>query len=355
MPPPIYDPRNPYTTFPDPSPPPLRPATMPNGVKSWLQDRVSKPMVTGDRSLTGPNATSASQFSPMGDKIGSRGMTPERRMEMLNRRAYTQGDQRTLMQTTGALLNIAQNQQGMNFHREQDANKFQQNVQLWQANAEEASAHADSRRRHEMNMAADAMAARELEIKNRQEWDLRMYGMAKGDKAMEDERRRRQEEEDRNRVPNITVTPTPGSPYNTVISDGKVINVLPQTQAPSEPGFTALPGTDIRIPTQGGERIPGLPLFQETPRDLPPVDGVGPQRPGIMTPLDGGNSGVPKIQQFEINGRKVPHEYNPKTGRWRPVQFEDANGNGIDDKEEAGGNAGAAATPGAAWRGLGGR
>jgi len=56
------------------------------GAQPWLQSRLSKSMVTGDRSLTGPSAGSAPQFDAAGGRIGSRGMTDQRRAEMAGRR-----------------------------------------------------------------------------------------------------------------------------------------------------------------------------------------------------------------------------------------------------------------------------
>lgn len=356
MPPPPSAP-NPYINFPSDEPLPQRPDTMPNGVKSWLQDRLSKPLVTGDRSLSAnPNGRGgAPQLDAMGDRIGSRGMTPLRRMEMLSRRAYTQGDNKALTQTTGALLNVAQNQQGMNFQREQDANKFQQNVQLWQANSQEAAADLSLRQSHAEKMAKEAQTNREAEIKDRQQWDLSMYGLAQGAAAMEAERKRRQEEEDRKRVPNITVTPTPGSPYNTVTADGKVINVLPQTRPPEVPSIQmtpVAPGGNQYVPmTPDGNVVPGQPTYtgETVPGSYVRRGTQGmPQAPKQYTP----NAPPPRPQAFKKeDGTTEYREYDAKTGGWRKVKFIDEDGDGLPDPPQPTG----AGTPGAAWQGLGGR
>jgi len=75
---------------------PLQPAmAAPKAVQSfdlgggapWLNSRLSKPMTGGDRSLTAnPGGMGGPQVSAMGDALGRRGMTPERRLEIAARR-----------------------------------------------------------------------------------------------------------------------------------------------------------------------------------------------------------------------------------------------------------------------------
>lgn len=164
----------------------------------------SRSMVTGDRSLTrnpggmaGLPLAPTGQLSPMGDRIGSRGMTPERRMEMLNRRAYTQGDTKTLMQTTGALLNIAQQQQGMNYGRERDATNFQQGLQMYGMQQQDQAARDQAQRGYQLEdwqRQQDAMNQRDATNFNQ---TLTLEGLRTSEQAMRDERARLEREQER--------------------------------------------------------------------------------------------------------------------------------------------------------------
>ena len=58
-----------------------------------------------------------------------------------------------------------------------------------------------------------------------------------------------------------------------------------------------------------------------------------------MVPLEKSNTGksiVPTVKEFKSpDGVSTEYrEYNPDTGKWRKVQFEDANGDGIPDAQQ---------------------
>jgi len=139
------------------------------------------------------------------------------------------------------------------------------------------------------------------------------------------------------------------------------------TPAPHALAFQTLPGN----PGYGVPVINGVPQKQFLPvpstqpetlsnvqqRMLTDYNAKNPQSPlqwsgkfepngvPVLGPLT--QDGKPPVVKMFPNekGTNEPHEYNPKTGRWRKVQFEDANGNGIDDKLEGGAAPPASGTP----------
>jgi hypothetical protein len=170
----------------------------------------SRSLVTGDRSLTrNPNGRmGAPQLDAMGERIGSRGMTPLRRMEMLARRAYTRGDDRGLAAATMPLLGIAQQQQGMDFSRERDATNFQQGLQMYGMQQQDQQARDQAQRGFQMEdwqRQQEAMRQRDQTNFNQ---SLMLQGLATGEQAMRDERARQQQEQQR--VTGFEMLPGPG-------------------------------------------------------------------------------------------------------------------------------------------------
>jgi len=307
----------------------------------------TQPGMTGD-SMGQFNAL---QSQPFGDNsLANRAARPVgRSANDINRIAEQQrrrGNFKPIMQ----LGMMGQQQQ---FYDAQNDKNFDQSKQMFDMGQQaQAAQYTQQRADQGADWQRNQTEAQRME-EARKQWEMTQYGIKLGDQAMEQERQRQQAEADRKRVPNITVTPTPGSPYNTITADGKVINVLPQTPAgPTGPQFTPLPGTDIRVPMdQNGNRIPGLPLFQETPRDAPPAGGMGPQRPGTLTPIPDRAAKPAMIWALDPTGKPVqmPADYHLPEG-YKPMQPKNGAG-GAPTPQAA--TPGAAA--GAAWMGLGGR
>jgi hypothetical protein len=267
----------------------------------------SRSMVTGNRSLTAnPNGRAGLPLSPMSEQIGSRGMTPERRMEMLNRRAYTQGDTKTLMQTTGALLNIAQQQQGMNYGRERDATNFQQGLQMYGMQQQDQQARDQAQRGfqfEEWQRQQEAMRQRDETNFNQ---SLMLQGLATGEQAMRDERARQQQEMDRNRVPATGSIPVTGTNYVMPYADGRVMGTLPLPQAPppapqiemrrSPTGefYKFFDGKPMAgEPTYSGQVTPGSYVRQATQGQTAPMQytpNLPPQTERVTTKSDGTES-----------------------------------------------------------------
>jgi hypothetical protein len=148
------------------------------------------------------------QLDAMGERIGSRGMTPLRRMEMLARRAYTRGDDRGLAAATMPLLGIAQQQQGMDFSRERDATNFQQGLQMYGMQQQDQQARDQAQRGFQMEdwqRQQEAMRQRDQTNFNQ---SLMLQGLATGEQAMRDERARQQQEQQR--VTGFEMLPGPG-------------------------------------------------------------------------------------------------------------------------------------------------
>lgn len=133
---------------------------------------------------------------------------------------------------------------------------------------------------------------------------------------------------------------------------GKQVAAFKRESAPSIE-MTQVPNTSFRVPTLGGIPVAGLPTFQEQPLDAPPVGGMGPTRPGTkLTPVE--QDKAPRIQSVSEGDVKTNVQWNAAKNRWERVKIYnpgDPDDNGISGDQRPV----ATATPGAAWRSLGGR
>jgi hypothetical protein len=147
----------------------------------------------------------------------------------------------------------------------------------------------------------------------------------------------------------------PAGGMNIIVDNqtGKQVAAFKPESAPSIE-MTQVPNTSFRVPTLGGTPVAGLPTFQEQPLDAPPVGGMGPTRPGTkLTPIE--QDKAPRIQTVSEGDVKTNVQWNAAKNRWERVQIYnpgDPDDNGIPGDQRP---VAAAATPGAAWRGLGGR
>lgn len=286
----------------------------------------SRSLVTGDRSLTrNPNGRGgAPQLSPMGDVIGKRGMTPERRMEVLSRRAWTRGDDAGVAKATLPLLNIAQQQQGMDFAAKQNETNFQQGLVMNDLHAQSQQARDEQMRLerfHQWSADQDAQTKRDAADR---EWDLTKFGLEQGSRAMEAERERAEREQERGRVPIMGTVPIPGTDYAGTYADGRPMGNVPVAR----PASPLPPGMVPRSAERNGVRY-------------------GPEQSKPAPP--------PKVQEFKTaDGLSEYRQWDEAKGGWRKVKFIDEDGDGVDDREQQGGAAPADGR-GAAWKGLGGR
>lgn len=154
-------------------------------------------------------------------------------------------------------------------------------------------------------------------------------------------------------LPRFSEVPAGG--MNIIVDNqtGKQVAAFKPESAPSIE-MTQVPNTSFRVPTLGGTPVAGLPTFQEQPLDAPPVGGMGPTRPGTkLTPIE--QDKAPRIQTVSEGDVKTNVQWNAAKNRWERVQIYnpgDPDDNGIPGDQRP---VAAAATPGAAWRGLGGR
>jgi hypothetical protein len=154
-------------------------------------------------------------------------------------------------------------------------------------------------------------------------------------------------------LPRFSEVPAGG--MNIIVDNqtGKQVAAFKREGAPSIE-MTQVPNTSFRVPTLGGTPVAGLPTFQEQPLDAPPVGGMGPTRPGTkLTPIE--QDKAPRIQTVSEGDVKTNVQWNAAKNRWERVQIYnpgDPDDNGIPGDQRP---VAAAATPGAAWRGLGGR
>lgn len=224
---------------------------------------------------------------------------PERRLETAARR----GD----LRATQALVGMKQQQQGMDFARERDATNFDQQREMFGLQQQSQQARDEQQRQERFGMFSAEQAAREAQEAQRWNQQLTIFGMEQGNEAMRAERERAQRDEERNRRPNVGTTPIAGTDYVMSHADGRPMGTLPvqRKQAPLPPGM---------VPVQAE-------------RDGVQYGAAQPRAPG-----------VPTIKEFKTAaGISEYREYNEQTGKWRKVQFEDENNDGIDDRQQMGG------------------
>lgn len=242
--------------------------------------------------------------------VGKR-MTPQRRLEMFARRAWTRGDERTstaLAQNQAQMDQQRQQQQSyQDFGREQNAVNFQQGLFMNDVQQRgQAARDAQQRQEHFENWQRDqaAQAARDAQQFQNQ---MTLHGLGVGERAMEAERERKQQEAERGRVPFVGTIPVPGTDYVMPHADGRVMGTLPtaRKEAPLPPGM---------VPMQA-ER-----------------NGVQYGLPGDPKP------NVPTVKEFKnAVGVSEYRQWNTERGGWEKVKFIDADGDGIDDRQQVGG------------------
>jgi len=210
------------------------------------------------------------------------------------------------------------------FYNGQNDKNFAQGQQMWQQNQQAQAAQYTQQRADQGADWQRNQSDQQKQIEAAHAWAMQQHGVAVGEQAMEQERQRQQAEADRQAKMQFGLKPLqmPGTrtpffqDYNGSVHAGGT-----PAGAPAPITFTPLPGTDIRVPTQDGQRVPGLPNFQETPRDAPPADGMGPQRPGTLTPIPDRAAKPAMIWALDPTGKPVqmPADYHLPEG-YKPMQ-----------------------------------
>jgi hypothetical protein len=105
------------------------------------------------------------------------------------------------------------------------------------------------------------------------------------------------------------------------------VRFLGQRGLPTPPApmidMTPVQGTNLRVPTQGGTRVPGMGMFEETPIETLRPEQAGPRRPGTrLQPVDETSARSSRPVTINIDGVPTSMEQNPETGEWRPVRIE---------------------------------
>jgi len=116
--------------------------------------------------------------------------------------------------------------------------------------------------------------------------------------------------------------------------DGK-FRGFTKADAPPMPGWMNQPGTNLLMPTVGGQPNPALPIFQATPRDPLPPGAAGPQRPGaIITPVKkSSDQEMPKFERDTDSGKMFYIQPNERGGFTR--KWVDEDGDGVVSPSEA--------------------
>jgi hypothetical protein len=97
----------------------------------------------------------------------------------------------------------------------------------------------------------------------------------------------------------------------------------PTPELPPMIDMTPVQGTNLRVPTLGGTRVPGMGMFEETPIETLRPEQAGPRRPGTrLQPVDETSARSSRPVTINIDGVPTSMEQNPKTGEWRPVRIE---------------------------------
>ena len=308
-------------------------------------------LVTGDRSLTrNPSGRAGLPLAPMSEQIGSRGMTDQRRSEMAGRRlssAMRAGD----MQAT-ALLYRGPTGYGRGFDQP-PGRGYLPPVQRPDSLMPPPAPAAPQ---------APAMPALPPPMSAEQALGMPNYGApgeGKNSQAQQPPMPQRMPWEGQplpggmpmGQLPPSTLMGGAGLPppprfsevpaggMNMIVDNetGKQVAAFKRESAPSIE-MTQVPNTSFRVPTLGGTPVAGLPTFQEQPLDAPPVGGMGPTR----------------IQSVSEGDVKTNVQWNAAKNRWERVKIYnpgDPDDNGIPGDQRPVDTA----TPGAAWRGLGGR
>jgi len=206
----------------------------------------------------------------------------------------------------------------------------------WQRNQQAQAAQYTQQRADQGADYQRNQSDQQKQIEAAHAWAMQQHGVAVGEQAMEQERQRQQAEADRQAKMQFGLKPLqmPGTrtpffqDYNGSVHAGGT-----PAGAPAPITFTPLPGTDIRVPMdQNGQRVPGLPNFQETPRDAPPADGMGPQRPGTLTPIPDRAAKPAMIWALDPTGKPVqmPADYHLPEG-YKPMQPKNGAGGAAGD------------------------
>lgn len=232
---------------------------------------------------------------------------PERRIEMAERSAMADGDYKSAAQMAGARRGFQQQEQGMDFARERDQSGREHDVTMYDLHQQAQQANEGQRRQQHLEDWTRSQEAEQQRDAARRTHDMTMFGLSQGQRALEQEREQNLREQERTRTPQVGTIQVPGTDYVIPTADGRAMGTLPvRPDGPLPEGM---------VPMQA-ER-----------------NGVHYGKPSVRKPT------VPTVKEFKSpDGTTTEYrEFNPATGKWRKVAFEDENGDGIDDRQQQGG------------------
>jgi hypothetical protein len=268
-------------------------------------------------------------------QIGRSANDPTRIAEQMRRR----GDPRAIMQ-------LGQMQMGQNFARERDAVNFAQSQMMF-GQQQQAMNERDAR-----NFDQGLMM-----------FGLQQQGMEARDAAnfaqqqqLEAERRAAElaaQNEARNRQPNVSFQPIPGTDYGIPSADGRPMGTVPVNK-PKSTSYAPVQGVPgLMVPTgPGADKLPPMqqvpnPGWSVTGQPKTRMEPVGGEKPPAMPKAP---SGIQYTYDADgnVTGGFYPR-FNPATGRF-VISKLDLDGDGVPDAQQGGAGAGAAQVP--AWKSL---
>jgi hypothetical protein len=262
-------------------------------------------------------------------QIGRSANDPTRIAEQMRRR----GDPRAIMQ-------LGQMQMGQNFARERDAVNFAQSQMMF-GQQQQAMNERDAR-----NFDQGLMM-----------FGLQQQGMEARDAAnfaqqqqLEAERRAAElaaQNEARNRQPNVSFQPIPGTDYGIPSADGRPMGTVPVNK-PKSTSYAPVQGVPgLMVPTgPGADKLPPMqqvpnPGWSVTGQPKTRMEPVGGEKPPAMPKAP---SGIQYTYDADgnVTGGFYPR-FNPATGRF-VISKLDLDGDGVPDAQQGGAGAGAASS-----------
>jgi hypothetical protein len=334
----------PGTTLPPMTAPnqmPARPPVPAGSMPQTMPTMAASPMPFNN----GSRIAQAPQNRPYGELVGSTGSLANRGVRPIGRSANDPTRIAEQMRRRGdprAIMQLGQMQMGQNFARERDAVNFAQSQAMFgqqqQAINQRDAANFEQGRimfgeqQNAMNQRDERNFAQQQQL----EAERRAAELAAQNEA-------------RNRQPNVSFQPIPGTDYGIPSADGRPMGTLPVNK-PKSTSYVPVAGVPgLMVPT--GPGAGKLPPMQQTPNPGWSVTGQPKTR---MDPMGGATPKAPSGIQYtydadgNVTGGFYPR-FNPATGRF-VISKLDMDGDGVPDAQQGGAGAGAAKVP--AWKSL---
>ena len=334
----------PGTTLPPMTAPnqmPARPPVPAGSMPQTMPTMAASPMPFNN----GSRIAQAPQNRPYGELVGSTGSLANRGVRPIGRSANDPMRIAEQMRRRGdpsALLRFGMQQMGQDFAREQNAVNFEQSQAMFgqqqQAINQRDAANFEQGQIMfgEQQNAMNQRDERNFEQQQQLEAERRAAELAAQNEA-------------RNRQPNVSFQPIPGTDYGIPSADGRPMGTLPVNK-PKSTSYVPVAGVPgLMVPT--GPGAGKLPPMQQTPNPGWSVTGQPKTR---MDPMGGATPKAPSGIQYtydadgNVTGGFYPR-FNPATGRF-VISKLDMDGDGVPDAQQGGAGAGAAKVP--AWKSL---